>query len=126
MKKFFSVLFGIFLITGAGTTSAQIRTAEFGPLLVDNISVIGPSAFGHQAGNMEIKLSGAGFDGANTFGCDAIYVATRNNVPNFKEMLSLLIAAQVAQKQVRLGITNDPALTAFGGRCSLVSVGILK
>ncbi|HTF94800.1 MAG TPA: hypothetical protein VL995_01590 [Cellvibrio sp.] len=126
MKKIFLLLVGIFSIAGTATVNAQIKTAEFGPFLLEAVTVVGSSAFGHQAGNMEIKLFGAGFDNATIFGCDAVYMATRANVPNFKEMLSALMAAQIAQKQIRLGITNDPALTAFGGRCSLVSVTILK
>jgi hypothetical protein len=41
-------------------------------------------------------------------------------------MLSVLLVAQSAQKPVRIGITDDPTLTAFSGRCSLVSVILLK
>ena len=100
-------------------------TVETGPVYIDSVSVIGPSAFGHQAGNMEIKVTnGTGNPSAVT--CDVNYVTTKNSVPNFKEMLSVLLAAQLAQKPVRLGLTDDPTLTAFSGRCSLVSVGIFK
>jgi hypothetical protein len=76
---------------------------------------------------MEIKVANGIVTPAGvTLTCDQNYVTTRNTVPNFKEMLSVLLAAQIAQKPVRLGITDDGALTAFGNRCSLVAVTLLK
>lgn len=68
----------------------------------------------------------AGTGSPSAVTCDLNYVATKNTVPNFKEMFSLLMAAQIAQKPVHLGLTDDPGLQAFGGRCSLVSVAIVK
>jgi hypothetical protein len=98
-------------------------TVQLGVSL-DSVTIIGPTAFGHQAGNMEIKVTN-GFS-SPSLSCDSNYIATKSSVTNFKEMYSMLLAAQLANKPVVLGITDDPSLTAFGGRCSLVSVGIVK
>ena len=125
MKKFLMLKIAVAaaLITSVNFSSAG--TLEVGPVYLDSVTAIGPSAFGHAAGNLEIKVTnGTGSPAGVT--CDANYVATRNTVANFKEMLSVLLAAQIAQKPVRIGITDDPTLTAFGGRCSLVSVTVLK
>jgi hypothetical protein len=106
------------------SASSYAGTVQVGASL-DSVTIIGPTAFGHQAGNMEIKVTN-GLGSLTGVVCDSNYIATKNTVTNFKEMLSILLAAQLAQKPVILGITDDPSLTAFGGRCSLVSVGILK
>ncbi len=92
---------------------------------LDSVTLIGPTAFGHQAGNLEIKVTN-GFGSPAGVTCDPNYITTKNTVTNFKEMLSIILAAQIAQKPLILGITDDPSLVAFGGRCSLVSVSILK
>ena len=103
--------------------NAAAGTVQLGVSL-DSVTIIGPTAFGHQAGNMEIKVTN-GFS-SPSLSCDSNYIATKSSVTNFKEMYSILLAAQLANRPVVLGITDDPSLTAFGGRCSLVSVGIVK
>jgi hypothetical protein len=116
-KKLLLVVFSCFSLNAAA------GTVQLGVSL-DSVTVVGPTAFGHQAGNMEIKVTN-GFSSPSLV-CDPNYIATKGSVTNFKEMYSMLLAAQLANKPVVLGITDDPSLTAFGGRCSLVSVGIAK
>ncbi len=103
--------------------NAAAGTAQVSASL-DSVAIIGPTAFGHQAGNMEIKVTN-GFSSPQ-LSCDSNYITTRNNVPNFKEIYAMLLAAQLANRPVVLGVTDDPALNAFGGRCSIVSVSIAK
>jgi hypothetical protein len=103
--------------------NASAGTVQIGALL-DSVAIIGPTAFGHQAGNMEIKVTN-GFS-SPSLSCDSNYITTKNSVPNFKEIYAMLLAAQLANRPVMLGVTDDPALTAFGGRCSIVSVSIAK
>ena len=105
--------------------NASAGTIEAGPFYLDSITVIGVSAFGHQAGNIEIKITN-GHGNPAGISCDSNYVATKSSVTGYQAILSTLLAAQAAQKPVRLGLTDDPSLTAFGGRCSLVSVTLLK
>lgn len=107
------------------SVSSFAGTVEVGPVYLDSVTVIGSSAFGHAAGNLEIKITN-GMGNPAGVSCDSNYVTTKNTVQNYKEMLSMLIAAQVAQKPVRLGITEESSLVAFTNRCSLVSVTILK
>ena len=125
MRNFFVLKAAVAVALISGSNFSCAGTLEVGPVYLDSVSVIGSAAFGHAAGNIEIKVTnGIGSPAGIT--CDSNYIATRNTVPNFKEILSTLLAAQVAQKPVRIGITDDPSATAFGGRCSLVSVAILK
>jgi len=115
------------LVAGFFTISnfSAAGTLQIGPVYLDTVSLIGSPAFGHPAGNMEIKITN-GTGNPTGISCDSNYVATKNSVPNFSAMLSILLAAQIAQKPVILGLTDDPALMAFGGRCSLVYVAIVK
>ncbi len=113
--------FGLFMFSFGAYAGVQ----DIGPVYLDSIVVIGPTAFGHQAGNMEIKITN-GMTGLTGVTCSADYVTTKSSTPNFKEMLSILLAAQIAGKPVRIGITDDASLMAFGGRCSLASVTLLK
>lgn len=106
-------------------TSATAGTLEIGPVYLDWVGTIGPNALGHPAGNMEIKITG-GTGSPAAVNCSADYVTTKAGTPNFNQMLALLVIAQMTQRPPRIGITYDPALTAFGGRCSLVSVALLK
>lgn len=100
-------------------------TMQVGPKKLDSISIIGNTAFGHQAGNLEIKVTD-GLGNPAGVSCDQNYVTTKNTSPNFNQMVSVLLAAQLAGKSVTIGITDDAALTAFGGRCSLVSVSLVN
>jgi len=113
----------LLIICSCFVLQASAGTVQLGASL-DSVTVVGPTAFGHQAGNVEIKVTN-GFS-SPSLSCDSNYITTKNSVPNYKEMLTMLLAAQLANRPVVLGITDDPSLTAFGGRCSLVSVGIVK
>jgi hypothetical protein len=120
--KFKSLLFSLCCI---GSANSFAGTVEVGPVYLDSVGVIGSSAFGHQAGNMEIQVTN-GIGSTAGVVCSPNYIATKSTAPNFNQMLSILLVAQSAQKPVRIGITDDPTLTAFSGRCSLVSVILLK
>lgn len=105
--------------------TAQATTLQYGPIYLDSVGTIGPSAFGHQAGNMEIKIKN-GLPSDFAIACDRNYVTTKNTIPNFNQIFTILLAAQTAGKPVILGLTDDPALTAFGGRCSIVAISIVN
>ena len=61
------------------------------------MAIINVAGFGYAAGNLEIKVTGgiSNLKGAN---CNASYFTTSNTGKGFKEMVSILLAAQVAQK----------------------------
>jgi hypothetical protein len=110
--------------SGIIQNSVLATTIGIGPVYLDYVSVVGDTAFGHQAGNLEIKIGG-GINNSSV-ACDQSYVTTRKDAPNFNIMVSFLLAAQMAGRPVKLGISDDPALTAFYNRCSLVVVEIPK
>lgn len=100
-------------------------TVQVGPKKIDAITIIGNTVFGHQAGNLEIKITD-GIGNPAGVSCDQNYIATKSTSPNFNQIVSVLLAAQLAGKSVTIGITDDATLTAFGGRCSLVSVTLVN
>lgn len=85
------------------------------------VAVIQANAIGHQAGNLEIQVVG-GFSVPTGMSCDPNYITTLKSVDADKRMFGLLSMALLAQKPVTLYITDNPAVTAFPGRCSLVAV----
>jgi len=99
-------------IATAGETYVKVK--------IETISVIGVNAFGHKAGNMELKIKD-GFlpSGVN---CSHDYLTTLKTADTDRAMLSLLRDAYNSNKEVSLGITDNPKYTAYSGRCSVLSV----
>lgn len=93
------------------------------PVKVDSIGIIATATGGHIAGNMEIKITG-GFTLPAGMSCDKTYITTKAVDDPGRDMLSLLLKNQGTPRFVRLRITDDPAHTAFPGRCSLQIVEI--
>jgi hypothetical protein len=104
---------------------ANAKDATIGPVKLDSVSIINVAGFGHVAGNLEIKITD-GISNLNGSNCDTDYLTTLNTGAGFKDMLSILLAAQVSNKNVLLGITDNPAHNAFPGRCSLIYAIIQK
>ncbi|MFT4924914.1 MAG: hypothetical protein ACI8WB_001004 [Phenylobacterium sp.] len=117
MKRVAVVGMAMVMSTGAANAGTVLLTS----VMLDSIGIINVTALGHQAGNLEIKVTG-GFGSVEGVTCDPNYIATRNTGEGFKDTLALLMAAHVAKKPLHMYITDDPALSAFGGRCSLVAV----
>ena len=99
-------------------------TASFGGegdvygVQVESLAVIATPTGGHLRGNFEIKIKNdfelpAGVD------CDRTYIITRKSVDPKGRMFALLQDAVTHGFKVGLRITDDPELTAYGGRCSL-------
>lgn len=123
MKK--TILKIIFALTIMASKFLYADTIRLDRVYLDSVVVITSNAFGHHAGNLEIKVTN-GIGNPVGVNCDQNYITTRNTVANYKELVSVLLLAQAAQKPVELGITDDPNLTAYDTRCSLVSAGLLK
>jgi hypothetical protein len=87
------------------------------------VAVIQVPAGGHLAGNMEIRLRD-GFQMPPSLNCSNQYITTLRSTDADQRMFKLLTAAHLAGKAVRLRITDDPTLQAFGGRCSLIWVAL--
>jgi hypothetical protein len=94
---------------------------DIGPVFIESIAVIALPAGGHLAGNMEVKIKG-GFVIPSGVSCDGTYITTLKSVDVDKRLFALLTIAQATKQAVTLRITDDPSLSAFAGRCSLVWV----
>ena len=94
---------------------------------VDNATVEVVTVFqlptsGHLVGNLEIKIGGNYTFPSGASCTDHAIITTLKSVDSDKRMFALLMAAQATKQRVSLHITDDPAYTAFGGRCSLAGV----
>lgn len=111
------------LVLIAATSPALATEADIGPVYLDSVGVLAVAGGGHQAGNMEIKIRG-GFTLPTGMTCNTLYITTLKTTDSDRRMFALLTAAHLSNKTVRLHITDDPSLTAFAGRCSLMWVGV--
>lgn len=116
------------LVTAALSSNAFAAPIDFysGFVKLASVDVVGAGfggATGHKAGNMEVAVQG-GFPVPYGVTCDNTYVTTRWWEDKDRAMLSLVREAIARGLYVELHITNDPELTAFKGRCSLLAVGL--
>ena len=112
------------LLFAMSTGAANAGTVLLPSVTFNSIGILNIAALGHQAGNLEISITN-GFANIEGVTCDRNFVTTRNTTEGFKDMLAILLAAHVAKKPLHLYVTDDPAYTAFGGRCSLVAAVML-
>jgi hypothetical protein len=99
--------------------NALAAEGDIGPVYLEKVGVISVKSGGHLAGNFEIQVKG-GFNVPNGLACDNTYITTLKSVDIDKRLFSLLVLSQVTKQALYLRITDDPAYTAFYGRCSLV------
>jgi hypothetical protein len=98
--------------------NASAAEAYLTGVYVQSVGVVQANAVGHQAGNFEIQIAG-GFTVPAGMTCDPNYITTLRSVDADKRLFSLLSMAVLAQKPVTLHVTDNPAVMAFNGRCSL-------
>jgi len=103
--------------------TAMAAEGDIGPVFLDSVGVLEVAGGGYMAGDMEIKIRG-GFTPPTGVTCDGQYITTLKSTDASQRMFLLLTIAHVKGKAVRLRITDDPALRAFNGRCSLMWVGL--
>jgi len=115
----------------AGFVFAQLMAAnpasaaegDIGPVYIERVAVIGIASGGHNAGDFQIQIKG-GFTVPTGMTCDSNFITTLKSVDADRRMLTMATTAQVTKQPVYLRITDVPAYTAFGGRCSLVWVNL--
>ena len=107
----------------AGSNACAVEGSITGNLQF--VAVIQANAIGHQAGNLEVQVAG-GFTVPTGMSCDPNYITTLKSVDADRRMFGLLTMALLAQKPVALYITDNPAVTAFPGRCSLIAVTLQR
>lgn len=120
MRKFIvSMIFSLVLL------NAHAAEADIGPVYVASIMVTSIASGGHQAGNMEVEIEG-GFKLPSGISCDTVYITTLKSQDPDLRLFAMLTSAQLKHRPVRLRISNDPALAAFDGRCSVVGAVLLN
>jgi hypothetical protein len=107
--------------------SQSALAAQFfvGPVFLDSVGAVGATPMGgHLAGNFEIKVRG-GFTRPSGVTCDPNYITTKKSQDNFgNEMYYTLVQAVANNRPVAMWVTDDPTLTAWPTRCSLLSADI--
>ncbi|MEI8607654.1 hypothetical protein P4S70_00290 [Enterovibrio sp. Hal110] len=118
--RFLAVISFVFL-----SNLVSAKDVHFGPIMLDSVAIVNVASFGHKAGSLEIKITN-GITDLKGLNCDANYLTTSNDGVGFKQMVAVLLAAHAAQKPLYIGVTDNPAYSAFPGRCSLLYASILK
>lgn len=118
--KRFAVLFAVSFMYSQNLFAGE---ADIAPVRVESIAIIAVATGGHLPGNMEIKIRGGFLVPAGLF-CSNTYITTKAIDDPGRTMLTLLLTNQGTNRYVRLRITDDPAHTAYPGRCSLQIVEI--
>jgi len=111
------LLVALALVLLASTASFGGEGDVYG-VQVESLAVIATPTGGHLPGNFEIKIKNDFELPAGVF-CDRTYITTRKGVDKKGRMFALLQDAVTHGFKVGLRITDDPQLTAYGGRCSL-------
>ena len=107
------------LISVLFSLHASAAEGDIGPVYIEKVGVVSIKSGGHLAGNFEVQIKG-GFNIPNGLSCDNTYITTLKSVDTDKRLYSLLVLSQITKQPLYLRITDDPAYTAFNGRCSLV------
>ncbi|OWQ86988.1 hypothetical protein CDN99_20035 [Roseateles aquatilis] len=118
-----AMLIGMLAMASLGSQTALAAAGDTGPVYLQSVGVLAVADGGHLAGNMEIEVRG-GFTLPPGVVCDTRYITTLQATDADLRMFTLLTAAHLKGKSVRLRITDDPARRAFIGRCSLMWVGV--
>ena len=115
----------------AFSCNAFAAEAYIGPVKIERLGIIATATQGHIAGNMEIKILG-GFVIPPGLQCtDSYYITTRKTTDPDRAMFYLLLKGKTTPptaaepETFQMLITDNPALTAFPGRCSLEYVDLI-
>lgn len=123
MKNLLSVALAAVGLQFGLCTHAVAGEGNVYPVYIQDVSVIALPAGGHLAGNLEVRIKG-GFTVPSGMSCDSNWITTLKSVDADKRLFTLLSLAQTTKQPVHLRITDDPAYTAWPGRCSLVWVSL--
>jgi len=122
-KTWSAVMAGFVFAQLMAANPASAAEGDIGPVYIERVSVIAIASGGHSAGNFELQIKG-GFTVPAGMNCDSSWITTLKSVDADRRMLTMATTAQVSKQPVYLRITDAPAYTAFGGRCSLVWVNL--
>jgi hypothetical protein len=92
-----------------------------GPVQIEQLTIVATAIGSHIPGNMEIKIRN-GFTLPSGVNCDKFYITTRKTTDPDRAMFFMFLKVQETTQAITLYITDNPALTAYPGRCSLEAV----
>lgn len=98
-----------------------VQTVDVPNQLLSSVAVLPIATAGHLAGNVELTTTVAM---PHSLSCEKFHVTTKRSLDPNRDMFLILKGALEKRKPVQLRITNDPAKTAYPGRCSLVAVQV--
>ena len=111
------------LISAANSALAAVGWTA--PSHIQSVFYIAQNALGHSAGDFELQLTSP-MTLPTGVSCDTLYITTAAANDLDKKMFAMAMAAQATRSPVTLAITDDPALTAVSGRCSLIAINITQ
>lgn len=117
-----TLIFKLFAVGFLVISECQAATAIIGPVEIRDISFVGVSGSGHQAGNMEVALVTPFTDTA--VNCNARYITTPKSTDPDGQMFSLLMMAKASGRPVQMRISDSPTLSGYNGRCSIMWVTV--
>jgi hypothetical protein len=103
--------------------NAYAGEGDIGPITIERLGIIATATGGHIAGNMEVKIKN-GFALPSGVKCATDYITTKKVTDPDRAMFYMLLKAQTTPQPIRLRITDDPALRAYPGRCSIEIVDL--
>jgi hypothetical protein len=109
----------------AAALPAEAGQADLGPVYLERVAIINQAFGGHQSGNVELKILN-GFTVPSTVSCDSSYLTTLKTADPDKKVFAIAMTAQALKAPVYMRITDDAALTAFSGRCSVMAINIAQ
>lgn len=126
MTKLHVLLLAFLSTTMFSSSASAANYYPIGPVVIADVSAIQVPFGGHVAGTLEVRILNGYTIPSGATCTDRFYLATLKNVDADKRMLALLTTAQVTKQPVNLVMTDDPAATAFAGRCSLAAVTLTQ
>ena len=120
------ILFFVSLVLVLTPKLSSATEADVGPLTIETIAILGVGFGQHKDGNIEIRTSGFTMAPPGTPGSlncpDHKYITTLQTAKSYSYIVNLLTVAQTTGASVSLRLSDDPALNAFPGRCSITGV----
>jgi hypothetical protein len=109
-------------IVATSTVSALANEGELVNVTVRSIGAIGTGFGSHLAGNFEVTLDSP-YNMPASLNCNSVYITTKRANDPDRLIFTMLREAKELKLKVGLRLSDEPALQAFPGRCSIIAAG---
>lgn len=113
------------ILAALGMAGAQAGDGVVGPVTVDVVSLYVTKSAPRDAGSVTVTVAG-GFTLPAGVKCDPTYVTTGRPSDPDRSLFKIATQALDSRQTVRLYISDDPALSAYPGRCSLKGIELVS